>query len=47
MVGGGDEEGLVDPRVVQVVGDGGDQGAHHLPRRQVLSDLKQSRGSRG
>jgi hypothetical protein len=40
VVGGGDQEGLIHPRVVKVVRDGGQDGGHYLQRGKVMSYLK-------
>jgi hypothetical protein len=39
MIGGRNQKGLVDPRVVHVVGDRCQQGRHHFQRLQMLSNL--------
>lgn len=40
MVGGRDQEGLVHPGMVHVVGDGSQQRSHDFDRFQVIKNLE-------
>ena len=46
VVSGLDEEGLVDPRVIHVVGGGCHQAEEHVQRAQLLRQLRQGSGVR-